>query len=523
MTNLEKEHLHLNIFFRANADTLVGRLQYDLSNGVSVNTERTLDLSDIVRDLPAYLNRLDDKVPRRAGDHAVWFQQMGSRLFERLFAQDWNAYFDEAQGYARADGRVLQVNICAENHPQTDEIPWELMYDARENRYIGCEQQSIIIRRTEQFHSQARSIAEPGEPIRLTLAESNIWEQSGTHGDEEIREIQTLLKKRLPGRVHFTVLQNASWSELEEHLLQTQSPHVLHLIAHGDESGILFRDGNDTRRIAYRAIHNTLADAKGLRLAIFNVCNSNKILLRRRVDMPPQLPSATGIWAVIAPRATISPRGAFEFATSLYRILSTGRTLSQAVGYTRSSAIDQTRLVKGSEVHELPEWSIPMIYEASNILVFPPLAQLKRVTARTPLNVSQLTEIQRQMTLLATSISSLTDEWANAPIINSWFVDQSGEPLRLVGDILSDLGAMDWEKGLDAWFNEACNLAETISDELERFQRQITSLQGLRVKSPDYLIYRSKALQALQNANTNGQDLVDHFAQLLTPRLRATG
>jgi hypothetical protein len=508
-------HLYLNLYFRADGTKLIGRLQCDLPEDLNINTERSIELGITNADLDILDTRLEDKRHSTASGNAHWFQTMGISLFNSLFVDEWRTYYDKAVAIARTENLVLQINICADKHPLADAIPWELMYDHVDKRYIGGEPKSVIIRSTYNHLHQPRPIVPAGEQVRVLFAASNPWPMDATRSDTEIPDLKKHLEDRLKNRVHVSTLPHATWDTLQDELQKQPAPHILHLIAHGDEQGIRFEDGRYAERYTYRTIYNTIADAEGLRLVIFSVCNASHILLRQRLDIPAQLPSISNVWAIVVPRTTISARAAYDFAVSLYRSLANGRSLTQAIGYMRSNAIGRMPIVGGQELPDLPEWSIPMVYEASDILVFPPLAQLRKVVTKEPLDIKQMKVLRRKTTELVRDLSQLQWDIDNESILSPATLRTMEDHNPLVGEIVFGLSNMDWEDDLLDWFDEVCDLSEKIDEELCRCSSFANTLKGLRPKAPEYESSRRKARQAVKHAFEYGQNLAGRIESLV--------
>ncbi|MBW8876891.1 MAG: CHAT domain-containing protein [Acidobacteria bacterium] len=224
------------------------------------------------------------------------------------------------------DGQDL-VRLCS--------LPWELLYDPREN---GRRSQPIV-----------RSIAVPrparpltfAEPLRVLAVASR---PSGLPALSLDQEQRTLVQSwTLEPRVELTVLDTPTPHELRRVLLK-RNFQILHFMGHGtleakngEGSLVLGSFSNEPRLVTGEELALLLRDASSLRMVVLDACHTSRLPAG---EVNPFAGVATaliknGLAAVLAMQLPISDRAALAFNHTFYQRLAAGEPVEVAVGEGR--------------------------------------------------------------------------------------------------------------------------------------------------------------------------------------------
>jgi len=302
---------------------------------------------------------------------AEWLKEIGSKLYHTLFSKDsegsegWEDYGQQAMETSQQKRLGLQINIYAKGE-LAQKMPWELLYDSKVGQFIGGSPKNVIVRvppKQKYLHKQ-QIIASHQETVRIILASASSIRMNPTHFDQEFTAIQKCLSHLPNNSIEIFSTPHVSWDEFTKCLLE-KKPHILHLVAHGTEEGVFFEKDNNPELVKYTDLSNFLVSLDDLKMIVFSICDSGTILSQKTLfNLPPEIPSVKRVWAILVTRTTISAAASLSFSKDLYHALVNGYSLTYAVGYARHN-------LARSNTPEALQWSIPMLYQATDVIPFP--------------------------------------------------------------------------------------------------------------------------------------------------------
>lgn len=310
----------------------------------------------------------------------TWLMSQGEQIGVALF-QNWQLELQQIMQAAQQPWQGVRFNITPKG-PLANAIPWEVLSDPVSHRHLGHTRKLTIARVPKSSILSPPCPIAPGERVRLLAVSASPLKLGTVHADVELPEIEAALKRlKEKGRVDIVAASRQSWTETCE-LLEQFSPHMLHLIAHGKDEGVVFEDGTV---VPYPVLFDELSGRENLRIVILNICESRHLLeLNGLFGTKLEVPSLNGIWAILLNRTTISAEASKHFTVNLYQTLAYHHSLSVAVGQARHR-------LRGLDPQSALQWSTPMLHLACDALPFPISERLKSwVTAEAP----TLVEIQ---------------------------------------------------------------------------------------------------------------------------------
>jgi CHAT domain len=319
----------------------------------------TLDVESLIRKT----SDLECKVMQSAAptqgasvdDLETPLRQVGSELFEAVFAGEIAEVYRESLAVARGRGTKLQVVLRLT--PELEVLPWEALYDNKERAYI-CQDEPLVRHIDGPFPESP-----PIElPLRILGVVGFVAVPPGKKPfsvEEEKRRLQRALQP-LSGQVHIEWSTNGSWSNLIERL--KDGPwHVLHFIGHGE-----YDPYNDQGRIALVGEDGRAdwRDAMSLaklinqaeptpRLVVLSSCRSGHTGGRDLFSGVASTLVRRGVSAVAAMQFSVSDPAALAFSRGFYRVLALHHRLDQAVQAGRMAILQNPRSL---------EWVTPVLY-----------------------------------------------------------------------------------------------------------------------------------------------------------------
>lgn len=329
------------------------RSRFDFSLGALELENRLLSLQN------ALLRSGGDRRKMPTRDERI-VRTFGLELFTTLFQDDVRSLFYESKRMAAAQGSYLRVKLRILD-PQMAALPWEFLFDARQNEYLSLAHSTPLIRYLE--------VAQPPQPLRIEpplrilgmIASPTDLEPLKVDVEKERLE-QALAGLIDDGLVHLDWLQGQTWRELHRAMRPNQGPwHVFHFVGHGgfdaqrDEGLLAFanRAGISDLRTATE-VARLLSGQPSLRLALLNACegayaSTTDIFASTAATLVQQ-----GIPAVIAMQYEITDRAAIEFSEQFYDALTAGLPVD-------SSVTDARRAVSLA-INNTLEWGIPVLF-----------------------------------------------------------------------------------------------------------------------------------------------------------------
>jgi CHAT domain len=338
------------------------------------------------------------------------FQVLGALLYSVLFENQIGEYLHKAVEENRAP--YLRVVLQFEDDTKLAGWPWEYLYCPRipgrpKGGYFLTQTKNLLLSRrlpTASFSSFRVELppvtvlfvaSRPlGEQLRweqvLTKIES-LSERASTSGDggdrKDVRiRVFPLLPdpgdSDIPGSTYETFLET----------LESEQPHIIHFVGHGDFHGgqgrVMFMKKNGERRpITDKRLAEDIW-AKGqsaLKMVFIQACESGRsepdALLDRyqAVSGIASNLAVAGVPAVVAMQYAIDQDFAEVFACAFYEALADSKTVDIAVHEARQAVVEAERLEQerrdeeGSEGSGAPAFALPVLYWRRPDAVFPSL------------------------------------------------------------------------------------------------------------------------------------------------------
>jgi CHAT domain len=283
--------------------------------------------------------------------------KLGSGLFETVFTSDIRLTWARSLDAVRAAKRGLRLRLRLTEAPSIAVLPWELLYDRRQNSYIAQSERTPVVRYLE-VPMTPRALGIHGA-LRILVVVSSPTDLPELDVEAEWRRVQDALAIRTAqGTVHLDRLEQPTLSALSK-WIRTQDVHVLHFIGHGEydaqlQDGVLYFCDRYGRRapVSSTVLGPYVRDHDPLRLVFLNACQS------ARVDgTDPFSGMAQGLVqqdcvALVAMQFPISNGAGAEFTGDFYGSLADGLPVDQAVTSGRKA------LLAGYA----SEWATPVLF-----------------------------------------------------------------------------------------------------------------------------------------------------------------
>jgi formylglycine-generating enzyme required for sulfatase activity len=290
-------------------------------------------------------------------------RDFGQELFNSLFNADVRSLFFESKRIAGSQGKFLRVRLRILD-PQLAALPWEYLFDARQNEYLCLAHSTPLIRYLEVAQPpQPLTIAPPLRILAMIASPSDTTPLNAAVEKERLeRALAALIAD---GLVELTWLSGQTWRDLHRAMRPNQGPwHVFHFVGHGgfdaqrDEGLLVFADqaGRSDLRTA-TDVARLLSGQPTLRLALLNACegayaSQSDIFASTAATLVQQ-----GIPAVIAMQYEITDHAAIEFSAQFYDALTAGLPVD--------SAVTDARRAVALAINNTLEWGIPVLFMRS--------------------------------------------------------------------------------------------------------------------------------------------------------------
>ncbi|MBP1703270.1 MAG: beta-propeller repeat protein [Chloroflexi bacterium] len=287
-------------------------------------------------------------------------KKMGGRLFDAVFSNEILALLSSSLAIAQAQGKGLRIRLRLAS-PESGELPWEYMYDERQNRFLSLAVKTPIVRYLEVPQPSEALLVEL--PLKVLVMVSSPIDYPQLDVEAEYTHLSTALQPLIDkGLVSLERAAKASMDALQLQLRASQ-PHMFHFIGHGgfdpatQEGVLLFEDENGIgKRVSGQEIGWLLHNYPSLRLVLLNACEG----ARSGKDDPfagvAQSLVQQGIPAVIAMQFEITDQAALIFSRNFYSSLLGGYPVDSALSEARMSIF-----TSGNDI----EWGTPVLFTRS--------------------------------------------------------------------------------------------------------------------------------------------------------------
>jgi CHAT domain-containing protein len=284
-------------------------------------------------------------------------QDLGKQLFELLIDEEVRSRYDVSRYQAREQGLRLLLRIA---DPELAQLPWEFLYDEREQDFVCFADNTSIVRYLEVAEARDSLAASP--PVRVLGMVASPSDLPPLNVAQEQQRVSEALGN-LPD-VELVWLEGQTWRDLEA-AMQQGPWHVFHFIGHGGfdrehEEGYIALVNDDERGESYQLsatlLARVLASHSPLRLVLLNSCQGAQGSRQNLFSSMAATLVRRGLPAVVAMQYVISDRAAIEFSHTFYQKLAEGQSIDTAMLHARrsvSSALGAQRNV---------EWGVPVLF-----------------------------------------------------------------------------------------------------------------------------------------------------------------
>lgn len=314
-----------------------------------VSAEFRLDMNAIELTLELIkLNQTNDKL----------LKSLGNQLYQALFPNQINARFHATMAGAEANQESVRLRLIFQS-PQLAALPWEFLYDAETNTFLGNNIQTVLSRYID-VPLQKRDIRAAKLPLKVLLVISSPTDLDPLDATGEATLINSALETHIKvGQIELDIIKEATTRNINQKLRE-KPYNIFHFIGHGvfqDNKGyIALEDNNKQAKLMdEESFANFFLGYRSLGLAVLNSCKGAEVSEQQIfTGIAPNLVQR-GIPAVVAMQYSIRDTTAKIFADEFYRTL--------ALGYPVDTAIQTTRNAISQEVGlNQRDFATPVLY-----------------------------------------------------------------------------------------------------------------------------------------------------------------
>ena len=282
------------------------------------------------------------RTPPRPEVQPAFFRHLGLWLLGLLDDAD--------RARIRAAGQRDRIRVVIHElaQPQHDGLPWEFLYSEDIGGFVALDNRFSIVRYSGEGH-RALSPATSSTLGRLFVCPVAVEPRpSRTHlfrSADMYRALKLAVYDRL-GKGQCSAEPFVRPSSREEDfttedllgVLQQERPSVLHLMAHGAGSVLLFAgEGGQPLEVDGSCLGGIVSSVPAVRLVNLAVCGSGRVASHRGAlaKLAADFSNASRVPWVMGSRATLGTRTASTFFSTMYAELSKGGDVERAVAAGR--------------------------------------------------------------------------------------------------------------------------------------------------------------------------------------------
>ncbi len=337
------------------------KAQEKFPNGepVQIRGQETFKAGALLSRLPIVTGNITSAIlGDRHDDNLI--RQFGRDLFNELIKGKIRDGFQHALSVARANNPIKGLRIRLQLPSELQVIPWELMYrtDVVPEHFL-CLNAGIALVRSNPQVGKATALAIQ-LPLSILVVAATPLDHTPLEARKEIDSLLTALADLIQsGRVRVDFVHGADTLPRVIKVALSNSYHILHFVGHGEEDAgqayLLFEDDErNANRLTPLNLYLALAAVNLPRMVFLNVCQGARILVKPPVASIAESFLRSGIPAVIAHQFEVSDMAAGMFARHLYRSLSGGMPVD--------NALVQTRMLADQKLKASIESLTPVIY-----------------------------------------------------------------------------------------------------------------------------------------------------------------
>jgi CHAT domain len=372
------EFREFNIEFRSESD---GRFEVKVKSEGSVSKPVVVALDGTVDELLARLAQdagptrsagperaFSPEQPGGAAEPDAHAKAVGQQLYTMLFsAPEISKVWGRCTAAAKHEEVGVRLKFTMNMHDPAvadlARLPWELLYDDSEYRFLSTRPDFAIVRCPEVDKEIDERETRP--PLRVLIVSSNPRKDLLLD-----RERDNLRKTLTEAGIGFDVAEGASIQVIEEKLATAESDgrgfSVVHYMGHGDFNGskgvlLLENAAGHEEPVDALLFNSALLAARGsVRLVFLNACNTAQMAGSAGADPFAGVATALvfeGVPAVVAMQRPVPDDAAILLAKHFYSSLAKGLPLEAAVAAGRRQ-MEMARF-------DALRWAIPVLFMRS--------------------------------------------------------------------------------------------------------------------------------------------------------------
>lgn len=301
---------------------------------------------------------LKDHLKKSGGPEPVALR-IGQRLFDMVFptpafVEAYRSVRDDADSMRLVLEFVLDASDTESEVNEWAALPWEYLYDTQDDGFVALRPTCRLVRRLSSGRTIRRFAAQA--PLKVLALIAEPWDQHAYGREEALRSLTADLTE---GQVQVIQQPQPTLPSLVRSLAEHQ-PHVLHVVAHGlydDEHGGILAIEDEygaTHVVPAQQFAQQVAD-NNIRLVVLNSCLSAAGEGAVAYTGVAQALLRAGVPAVVAMQYSVPVVTAHRFTGALYRAISNGTPLDEAVATARRTLSVDTNLAA-------MDWAMPVLY-----------------------------------------------------------------------------------------------------------------------------------------------------------------
>jgi hypothetical protein len=320
-----------------------------------------LALENRLKDMKIALLQSGGKYRLALSQEEQTMQDFGKALWNALLTGEVRNRYDVSLERANREGKGLRLKLRIQD-PKLAALPWEFMYEPRQNEYMCLSRNVSVVRYLEISQPIQPLAVEP--PLRILGMSASPTDLRPLDIAREKQRVEEAIKSlQADSLVELTWLQGQTWRDLQE-AMQTGIWHIFYFIGHGGfdnniDEGLIALADEEGKTQRFRATHlgRLLADHRSLRLVILNSCEGARGSERDIFSGTASILVQRGIPAVLAMQYEITDRAAIEFSRAFYKALANGLPVD--------AAVTEARKAVSFAIENTIEWGTPVLYMRS--------------------------------------------------------------------------------------------------------------------------------------------------------------
>jgi hypothetical protein len=298
-------------------------------------------------------------------------KKLGGALYDCIFGGAVAERFRSSLALARHEGQGLRIRLRLSGAPALTDIPWELMFDAANNNYVGLSVNTPIVRQLDlATQPDTRQAVGALQVLVMIASPANYPPLDVEREWERINSATQGLQAQ--GRLVLTRVE-PSLAALQQQLRKGEY-HIFHYIGHGgfdrsSNDGVLVLEDEQKKGhlVSGQYLGAILYDQATIQLALLNSCSGGRTSVTDPFAGVGQSLLQKGIPAVIAMQFEITDEAAITFSHEFYAAL--------ADGYPVDAAVAEARKMIYAKANQL-EWATPVLYMSTDtgVILHEPIA-----------------------------------------------------------------------------------------------------------------------------------------------------